>query len=220
MIVEAAVIGGGLFAAYVVFGGKMTFDRLVLLDERCNTAFADIDVLLKHRHDLLPGLMQVVSGVLVHERDMLDRTMMMQREAMRLGAEHAAAQGRNGVAAAEARATAAPATVSVEACLDARLEAENAFGELLRGVVERASYEPSLQTNAHFISFRDALTETEHRIVAARRYYNAAVEEFNASARSSSAALLRPLTRLSPRQAYSAGASRVLLDEAVQVQFA
>lgn len=214
MLMTGLMLGGAAVAVLMGLSTKMTFDRLMRLDERCNSAFADIDALLKYRHDLLPGLMQTVRGYLAHERDLMDRAMMLQQQAMTLATTRVTAteQGRSET---QGRRKTGGASTSSK-----RFEAEAAFGEVLQQVVACAQMQPSLQANAHFVGFRDALTETENRIVAARRFYNACVEEFNATCRGSAGVALRPVTRLSPRQPFSVGVERVVLDEAVQVSFA
>jgi LemA protein len=68
-----------------LFGYKMfaTYNRLMALDERCNTAYADIDVLMKHRHTLLPGLLDTVKGYLKHETDILDKLLTARDAALK-----------------------------------------------------------------------------------------------------------------------------------------
>ena len=62
-MLEYLLIGGAAIAGFVVVKGIATYNRMMSLDERCTTAYADIDALLKHRHDLIPGLVDTVRGV-------------------------------------------------------------------------------------------------------------------------------------------------------------
>jgi LemA protein len=63
------IIGGGVIVSVVVVW--LVYNRLMALDERCNTAFADVDVQLKHRHNLVPGLVETVRGFVGHELTVL-----------------------------------------------------------------------------------------------------------------------------------------------------
>src|ERR671932_294487 len=63
------VVAGSI--ALIVYAGFATYNRLVALDQRCDTAFADIDVHLKHRHNLIPGLVETVRGFANHEHEIL-----------------------------------------------------------------------------------------------------------------------------------------------------
>src|SRR3712207_9459544 len=63
--------------------GWLTYNRLMALDERCNTAFADVDVLLKHRHNLIPGLVETARGFVGHELAGLTEVTQARASALR-----------------------------------------------------------------------------------------------------------------------------------------
>src|SRR3712207_204161 len=73
-------IGAVLLAAAP---GWSTYNRLMALDERCNTAFADVDVQLKHRHNLIPGLVETVRGFVGHEAAVLTEVTKARASALR-----------------------------------------------------------------------------------------------------------------------------------------
>ena len=75
-MLEFMLIGVVGLGAYAVWSGMRTYNNLMSLDERCNTAFADIDALLKHRHDLIPGLVQNVKSVVGQENRVLDTCLL------------------------------------------------------------------------------------------------------------------------------------------------
>ncbi len=140
-----------LFLAGLAFVWAIAvYNRLVRLRQHVRESWADIDVQLKRRHDLIPNLVNTVKGYAAHERDVLDRITALRAEAVR---------GRRSSGAA--RGTEEPL------CL--------ALGRLF-AVAE--AY-PALRADAHFLALQKELAETEDRIAAARRFFNANVRDFN-----------------------------------------
>lgn len=126
------------------------YNRLVSLRQHVRESWADIDVQLKRRHDLIPNLVATVKGYAAHEREVLERVSALRAEAER---------GRE--AGLAARGTEEPL------CL--------ALGRLF-AVAENY---PALRADAHFLALQRELAETEDRIAAARRFFNANVRDFN-----------------------------------------
>ena len=179
-----------LFAVWLVYATVTgTHNRLVALDQRCETAFSDIDVHLKHRHNLIPGLVEVVKGMRDHERDMV-----------------------MGVMDARARALAAMSS-QVRLKAEGNLSAES--GTLLSAVEKH----PDIKALPEFVSLRQQLVDCENRITAARRFHNLAIEEYNTSLRQFPASLIAQKRRMTTRQPYDLGVERVLLDEPVAIAF-
>ena len=131
--------------AYIAFA---THNRLVALDQRCETAFGDIDVHLKHRHSLIPPLVETVRGFVKHESDIL------------LGVTQARA---------EALQAASP---------ELRLSAEQNLTQNINALIGMAERYPELKASTHFAELRRELVDAENRITASRRFYNLAVEEY------------------------------------------
>ena len=140
-----------LFTVVAGFGAFL-FNRLVGLKNRAASAWSDIDVQLKRRHDLVDNLVETVRGYTQHEKQTLE-------EVTRLRAQ--ADQTRNAGLPA--------ATGTAEAALTARLTS-------LLAVVE--AY-PELKASARFLDLQRALTAVENDIQNARRYYNAVVRDLN-----------------------------------------
>lgn len=181
-----AVGGGAVLAGALAWS---SYNRLVALDERCNTAFADVDVHLKHRHSLIPGLVETVRGFVGHESAVLTEVTK---------------------ARASALAAAGPET---------RLEAETQVGQSISSLMTVVERYPDLQASAHFRDLRRDLTDAENRITASRRFHNLAVDEFNATRRQFPGNLVGAAGRLGRRKPYDLGVERVLLDEPVPVRF-
>jgi LemA protein len=176
-------------AILVVVTAYATYNRLMALDERCDTAFADVDVLLKHRHSLIPPLVEIVRGFAGHEREVL-------------------------TAVTEARATALRASGP-----DMRLEAETQLGQSINSMLSVVESYPELRASSHFSELRMELTDAENRITAARRFYNLAVDEYNATLRQFPGNKIAERARLSRRRPFDLGVERVLLDEPVAIRF-
>ena len=179
-------LGVGAFLAYNSFG---TYNRLMALDERCATAFSDIDALLKHRHDLIPGLVQTVRGVVGQENRVLDTVMHAITETARAGN------------------------------IETRLQAEQNLGNTINNVFASMDQLPQMNTSSHFVDLRNSFKDVENRITASRRFYNNTVEEHNATLRQFPGNIIGAKCRLNTRRQYSLGAERMFKDEAVQMQF-
>ncbi|MEM7216139.1 MAG: LemA family protein [Pseudomonadota bacterium] len=173
------------FVFYVLYAN---YNRVMALDERCNTAYADIDVLLKHRHTLLPGLMKLVKGSIDFEKETFDRLMDMREKAIQ--------------------------ALSPKI----RLNAEEKLGENIAAIVNAAESNPQLRASEHFQKFRHELVEVENRITASRRFYNVTVEEFNSTIRQFPANIVASKARVGRRDHFSLGTEKLLMDEPVTVE--
>lgn len=169
--------------------GWMSYNRLMALDEQCNRALADVDVQLKQRHSLIPGLVETVRGYTGHEFSVLTEV-------------------------AKARAGAASAVRPQE-----REDAEAQVGQSLTALFAVVESYPDLKASKHFSELRAELHDTESRISAARRFYNLAVNEFNATLRQFPGNLIAGLARLLPREPFNAGPDRAALEAPVAIKF-
>lgn len=160
-----------------------TFNRLMALDERCNTAFADVDVLLKHRHNLIPGLVETVRSFVGHELAVLTEVTRARSDALSANRP------------------------------EMRLDAEAQVGRSITSLLTLVESYPELQASSHFRDLRAELSDAEHRITAARRFYNLTVDEFNATLRQFPGNVIGAAGRLSRRKHFDLGIERVLIDE-------
>ncbi|WP_297692431.1 LemA family protein [Phenylobacterium sp.] len=166
-----------------------TYNRLVALRQNTNEAFADIDVQLKQRLDLVPNLVETVKGYAAHERGTLDEVT-------------------------QARAAAASAGT-----VDSKIAAENALSASLGRLMAVAEAYPDLKANANFINLQSQLSDIENKLAAARRYFNNAVREFNASIQAFPAMLFAAAMGFQPREFFDLGADRAAAATAPQVKF-
>jgi len=129
----------------------MTYNGLVSLRQRCRQAFSDIDVQLKQRHDLVPNLVETVKGYAAHEKGTLE----------------AVVQARNAAIAAHGPA--------------AQAQAEGMLQGALRQLFALAEAYPDLKANQNFQQLQGELSDLENKIAAARRFFNSAAAEYNAT---------------------------------------
>lgn len=141
-----------LVVGVIVLWAIFSYNRLVSLREQVRAAWAQIDVLLKRRHDLVPNLVETVKGYAAHERDTLERVITARNAAV-------AARGN-------------PAQIS---------QAEGALGGALRQLFALAEAYPDLKANANFSELQRELASTEDQIGHQRQQYNAAVAAYNTS---------------------------------------
>lgn len=143
------VLGIVVVVALLVIG---MYNRLITLRQRVKEAWADIDVQLKRRYDLIPNLVETVKGYAAHE----SKTFQAVTEA-------------------RANAVAAGATGSPEQ----RAAAENQLSATLRSLFAVAEAYPQLQAVQEFKDLSENLTATEDKIAFARRFYNGNVRDYN-----------------------------------------
>jgi LemA protein len=134
------------------------YNKFVTLTQRVKEAWADIDVQLKRRYDLIPNLIETVKGYATHERETFD-------------------------AVTSARATATqthidPTNVTPEQ-IAAMAGAESALSGALSKLLAVAENYPDLKANTNFMELQRELSDTENKIQAARRFYNGNVRDFN-----------------------------------------
>lgn len=128
------------------------YNRLVALREQVRSAWAQIDVMLKRRYDLIPNLVETVKGYASHEKETLERVIAARNQAV-------AASGN-------------PAAVS---------QAEGMLSGALRQLFAVAESYPDLKANTNFIELQRELTSTENSISQQRQYYNSITASYNTS---------------------------------------
>ncbi|MFA7261453.1 MAG: LemA family protein [Caulobacter sp.] len=165
------------------------YNRLVALNTRADQAFADIDVQLKQRHDLIPNLVETVKGYATHEKGTLEA-----------------------VIAARNAATSAGSVAD-------KVQAENALTGALRQMFAVAEAYPDLKANTNFLSLQSELSDVENKLAAARRFFNNAVTEFNAARLSFPAVLLAGMFGFNARALFDLGEQRAALGVAPEVKF-
>src|SRR5574344_2345805 len=133
----------------VIFGVISIYNSTVRLRNNRENAFADIDVQLKQRHDLIPQLVETVRGYMKHES-----------ETLRAGTE--------------ARAGAMQATTR-----DAKIPAETKLTSALQGLKVAVESYPDLKASANFMQLQEEIADIENKLAASRRFFNSATKEYN-----------------------------------------
>jgi len=133
----------------IVFWLIGIYNSLVRLRNTRQNAFADIDVQLRQRHDLIPQLVETVKGYATHERELLIRVT-------------------------EARTAAMGATT-----IDEKIKTETQLSSALQGLKISVEAYPDLKANQNFLQLQEELSDIENKLAAVRRYFNAATTEYN-----------------------------------------
>jgi LemA protein len=166
------------------------YNRIVGLNQRADQAFADVDVQLKQRHDLIPNLVETVKGYATHERGTLDAVI----------------QARNTAANAHG-----PAAQGV---------AEGALNAALGKLFALAEAYPDLKANQNFLALQRELSDVENKIAAARRFFNNAIQEFNTSIQQIPGNFIAPMGGFKNREFFEIPeASRAAVEVAPNVKF-
>jgi LemA protein len=173
----------------VVIWAISVYNGLVGMRQRVNQAFADVDVQLKQRHDLVPNLVETVKGYAAHERGTLEEVVKARNAAV-------SAQGPAQQAAAE-----------------------NMLSGALRQLFALSEAYPDLKANANFQQLQAELSDLENKIAAARRFFNNAVQEYNTGIQRFPAALFASSFGFAPKDFFDLGADRQTVGEAPQVKF-
>ena len=184
--------GGWVFLGIVVavaFWAVSIYNGLVALRNRFKNAFAQIDVQLKRRYDLIPNLVEVAKGYMAHERGTLE----------------AVVQARNA-------AIAAPG-------MEQKVAAENMLSGALRQLFALSEAYPQLKANENFRQLQTDLSDIENKLAAARRFFNSAVQEYNSGIQQFPAVLFAGSLGFQPHTFFDVGDARPQLEVAPQVKF-
>jgi LemA protein len=174
-----------VLAVFVIWA----YNRFVALTNRAEEAWADIDVQLKRRYDLIPNLVETVKGYMTHERQTLESVT-------------------------EARTRAMNATTVAE-----HAEAENMLTGALKSLFAVSEAYPDLKANTNFIELQREITDTENKIQAARRFYNTVVMELQNALESFPTNFIGNAFKFETREFFELSESELAAREPVRVQF-
>lgn len=149
-----------IILAGVVIYGVMLYNRLVGLRNGVKNGFAQIDVQLTRRHDLIPGLIESVKGYMKHEKETLEAVIQARNQAV-TGLKAAAADPAN----AESMAVLSGAEQSLSGALGRLFALAEAY--------------PDLKANENMLEFQEQLTTTENKVAFSRQAFNDAVMGYN-----------------------------------------
>ena len=173
----------------IVLWAISVYNGLISMRQRVNQAFADIDVQLRQRHDLIPNLVETVKGYAAHERGTLEEVIKARNVAV-------AAQGPAQQAAAE-----------------------NMLSGALRQLFALSEAYPDLKANANFQQLQAEIADLENKIAASRRFFNNAVQEYNTGIQRFPAALFAGMFGFTQRDFFDLGPDRQAELQAPQVKF-
>jgi LemA protein len=154
------IIGVGVVAVLIVIFVIVTYNRLVTMKNRFQNAFAQIDVQLTRRYDLIPNLVETAKAYMAHERETLEAVIA----------------ARNQAASGLRRAAADPGNPSAMQALSA---AEQGLGGMLGRFMALSESYPQLQASENMKQLSEELASTENRVAFARQSYNDAVMTYN-----------------------------------------
>ena len=176
-------------AAVVVLGFIGFYNRFVTLSNRVKEAWADIDVQLKRRYDLIPNLVETVKGYAAHEASTLETVTAMRTRAM-------------------------GATDPAE-----KAEAENMLTDALKSLFAVSENYPNLKANENFVELQRELSDTENKIQAARRFYNSVVMELNTAVHSFPSNIVANIFGFKIADFFELGEADAAAKEPVKVSF-
>jgi LemA protein len=161
-----------LIVIIVVLAGILIglYNSIVQLKIRADSAWSDIDVQLKRRHDLIPNLVETVKGYAAHEKGTFENV-------------------------AKWRSAAMSATAPAE-----RAQAEGQLTMALKSLFAVAEAYPQLHANENFMSLQNSLTQIEDSVQNSRRYYNAVVRDYNTRIQTFPANMFAGMFGFTPRQ--------------------
>jgi LemA protein len=185
--------------ALLVFWAVGAYNRLVSLRNKFRNAFAQIDVQLKRRYDLIPNLVETAKAYMKHERETLENVI----------------KARNTAVSANAAASADPGSASA---IQGLVAAEGALSGALARLFALAEAYPDLKANQNMMQLTEELTGTENKISFARQAFNDSVMSYNTAAQQFPTNVIAGMFSFTPAELLQATES----DEerrAVKVQF-
>jgi LemA protein len=181
-------MGGWIFLGIVValaVWAMSIYNGLVALRNRFKNSFAQIDVQLKRRYDLIPNLVETAKGYIKHERETLEAVIKARNQAV-------------------AAAAAAGANPGNPAAMQQLGQAEGALSGVLGRMFALAESYPDLKANQNMLSLQEELTSTENKVAFARQAFNDSVMEYNTKRESFPDALFAGAFRFGPAELLAA----------------
>jgi LemA protein len=168
----------------------LIYNGLVMKRQRVNQAFADVDVQLKQRQNLIPNLVETVKGYAKHEQETFQQVIA----------------ARNSAQAANTAGDMA--------------RAEGVLSQALGKLFALAEAYPDLKANTNFLQLQNELSSIEDKLAAARRFYNSAVQDYNTAREQFPGSIIAGSFNFEGREFFDVGAdNRAALDEPPKVGF-
>ena len=165
------------------------YNLLVKLRNNRENAFADIDVQLKQRHDLIPQLVATVKGYAAHEKETLEMVV----------------NARNGAVNAQT--------------IDEKIVAENALTSALAGLKVTVERYPDLKANQNFLQLQEEVSDIENKLAAVRRFFNSATKELNTAIEMFPSNIIAGMFGFKREMMFDLGTERKDLEKAPEISF-
>ena len=184
-----ALIVIGIVAVIVVVAVASMYNGLVKLRNNRENAFANIDVQLKQRYDLVPQLVNTVKGYAGHEKETLEKVTAARAAAMKANT------------------------------VDEKVAADKALSGALAGLRVSLEAYPELKANENFLQLQNELADIENKLSAARRFFNSATREFNNACEVFPSNIVAGMFGFKRAPMYEATEGRETLNKAPEVNF-
>jgi LemA protein len=165
------------------------YNKLVRLRNNRENAFADIDVQLKQRYDLIPQLVETVKGYAKHESGTLERVIALRNQAV------------------------------AATTIDGKIAAENQLSGVLAGLKVTLEAYPDLKANQNFLQLQEEMSDIENKLAAVRRFFNSATKELNNSMQTFPSNIIAGMFGFRKAEMFDLGSERATLDKAPTVNF-
>lgn len=168
----------------------LLYNRMVALRNHRENAFADIDVQLKQRYDLIPQLVDAVKGYMKHEESVLTRVTEARANAIQAGS------------------------------IEGKMAADQQLTSALSGLRVAVEAYPDLKANQNFKHLQEEISDVENKLAASRRFFNSATKEYNTSIEVFPANIVAGMFSFKREPMYDLGTEqRVRLEDAPKVKF-
>lgn len=175
----------GVFVLFLI----SIYNRLVKLRLRRENAFADIDVQLKQRHDLIPQLLNTVKGYMKHEEGVLTKITQARSRAMGAGS------------------------------INEKIDAENQLTQAMSGLSIQVEAYPDLKANQNFMQLQGEISDIENKLAAVRRFFNSATKELNTAIQIFPNNLVAGIFGFSSQPMFDLGENRTSMEKAPEISF-
>ena len=187
MSTTAIIIIAIIVLLILIFIG--TYNKLVKLRNHRENAFADIDVQLKQRYDLIPQLVETVKGYAKHEKETLARVIELRNQAV--------------------------AATSI----NDKIAAENQLSGVLSGLKVTLEAYPDLKANQNFLQLQEEMSDIENKLASVRRFFNSVTKEFNNAVQTFPSNIIAGMFGFSKAPMFDLGADRATFDTAPKISF-
>ena len=190
MLVTGTIVGGVAIvgAGALALAGFGSWNQIIALDQRCQQALSDIDVQLRFRADLIPNLVEVVRGYGVYESHMIEALIEARNDAIKA------------------------------ATFKQTIKADTAITVQIGDIIKNFERLPEARGDQYFQDLRAELKDIEHKLAAARRYYNLTVSELNAKRQQIPGVFVAKWAGKTERTFYDLGIERGRIEEAPSVR--